>query len=552
MFVSVVLAQSITDTTAPQLNQGPKEEAVGDEVMVSTQLPQATETALGVLRDGGNAFDAFIATVLLQQVVEPHMLGHFGVMTGLVYDAETEEYWHFDGTGERPLGSRGEGGDPQMVSIGGTVKALEEIWSRYGTKPWPYYFEPAIEAAEEGVLVTSYMYGILYAAWENHDAMWPEGVRDLVDNREARDFYMPNGHLVPVGERWKMPRVADHLRRLASEGADYLYTGDWGKKFVEESNNRGGRVTLEDMAEYSIRWSEPYKVTYRGYEIYGEVMPSYGGLVVGYNLNILENFDLKGMGHYSESADALEILARTFGRVTGETGWLGDPVNHQMPTEILFSKEYGKIGADFIRQTRLKPGVDLTPHGEESGESESGSDSDQTTDSNHNTIVDSSGNWISSLHTGHGGTPGVFIDGIEANGSDASGDAYGPGRRIRLPITATIVAKDGRPWLAVGTPGNPPLPITEVLVNILEYGMHPKDAATAPRFWASSGSGKTIRIESRISEDVRQELKARGFTILDLTDFNWHVGSMQIVWRDETGKLHGVSDPRRLGYAAGF
>jgi gamma-glutamyltranspeptidase/glutathione hydrolase len=214
---------------------------------------------------------------------------------------------------------------------------------------------------------------------------------------------------------------------------------------------------------------------------------------VGYNLNILENFDLKGMGHYSESADALEILARTFGRVTAETGWLGDPVNYFMPTELLFSKEYGRMGAEYIRQTRLRPEIDLTPKSEKEEEeldTVSLSFGVQTVDSNHNSMVDAEGNWISSLHTRHGGTPGVFIDGVEANGSRASGDAYGPGRRIRLPISTTFVAKDGKPWMALGTPGSPPLPITEVLISILEYGIHPKDAAMAPRFWVNSGREK--------------------------------------------------------------
>lgn len=555
ILLSSGFGQEVVEVKDHLLNQGPKDEATGDKVMVSTQLPQATETALEVFRDGGNAFDAFIATVLLQQVVEPHMLGHFGVMTGLIYDAKTGKYWHFDGTGERPLGSRGEKGDPKKVSIGGTVKALESIWKRYGTKPWAYYFKPAIRAAEEGVLVTSYMYGILYAAWENSERTWPGGAKDLIKNKEARDFYMPDGYLVPVGKRWKMPKVAEHLRRVAMEGADYLFVGEWGKKFVEDSNKHGGRVTVEDMAEYEIRWAEPYHFNYKGYDIYGEVMPSYGGIVVGYNLNILENFDLKSLGHYSESADALEILARTFGRVTGETSWLGDPVNHFMPTELLFSKEYGRMGAEYIKKTKLRPGIDLTPKGrkEDDSDEEALSYGEQSVDSNHNTIVDAEGNWISSLHTGHGGTPGIFIDGIEANGSRASGDAYGPGRRIRLPITATIVAKDGKPWMALGTPGSPPLPITEVLINILEYGMHPRDAVIAPRFWVNRGSGKTIRIESRVSDEVRKEMKVRGFKIVDLKDYNWHTGSMQIVWRDEeTGKLHGVSDPRRLGYAAGY
>ena len=104
-------------------------------------------------------------------------------------------------------------------------------------------------------------------------------------------------------------------------------------------------------------------------------------------------------------------------------------------------------------------------------------------DSNHNIVVDSQGNWISSLHSGHGGTPGYFFDGVEANGSGVSSDVMGPGRRQLAPLPASIVLKDGKPWLSLGTPGYPPQPVTEVLINVLEYGMDPKEAVEAVRFW---------------------------------------------------------------------
>jgi gamma-glutamyltranspeptidase/glutathione hydrolase len=173
--------------------------------------------------------------------------------------------------------------------------------------------------------------------------------------------------------------------------------------------------------------------------------------------------------------------------------------------------------------------------------------------SNHNVIVDAWGNWISLLHTGHGGAPGIFIHGVRATGSSARAYTAGPGRRLVLPITAIMIEKDGKPWLAMGTPGSPPQPVTEVLVNILDFGMHPLDAADAPRFWAFRGRERQLQVESRISSNVRKTLTSRGIKIRDLGRYNWHTGSMQIVWRDaETGKLHGVTDPRRLGYTAGF
>jgi gamma-glutamyltranspeptidase/glutathione hydrolase len=541
------------DARDPIHNQGPKKEAVGDKVMVSTQLPIVTEAALKVLREGGNAIDAYVTAVFLQNVVDYHQVSLFGAMAGLYYEAATGKYYVFDAYSERPRSDTCGKGDASKVAIAGKPRGLEALAKRFGTRAWASYLEPAIRAAEEGVLVTSFMYGNNYSTWD-------EG--EILKNREARDFYMPEGYLVPVGHRWKMPALAETLRKVASQGADYMYTGGWGQKFVGEANKKNLCVTVDNMAEYQVRWSEPVRSSYRGYEILSEGPPKKGGIQIAYNLNILENFDLKKTGHYSQSADTLEIIARTLGRVEDDIRWgIADPLAFQIPTHIWLAKDYAKLGADFVRSTSVQPNVNLAPAQATASLDEGPGPRIVATvdgqpvldESNHNVIVDAQGNWISSLHTGHGGAPGVFIDGVRATGSGFRGQTAGPGRRVSANSTGTIVAKDGKPWLALGSPGVPPQPVTQVLLNVIDFGMVPSEAVDATRFFAFTNNERVVQIESRISQQVRDGMAARGIKLQDMGPYNWHLGSMQLVWRDPaTGKLHGVTDPRRLGHAAGF
>jgi gamma-glutamyltranspeptidase/glutathione hydrolase len=373
---------------------------------------------------------------------------------------------------------------------------------------------------------------------------------------------MPNGHLVPVGERWKMPALAQTLRRVAAEGSDYLYKGEWARKFVKEANKRGGRVSLEDLSEYEVLWQDPIRFTYRGHEIVSEPPPVAGGVNLGYALNILEQFDLKKTGPYTESVDTLEIMARSLGRVENEIRYaMGDPRSFKLPTEMWLSKDYAKWGAEFVRSSMARVSLAPAPSTDTAAVDPPAELDKYKDDSNHNTIVDAQGNWISYLHTGHGGAPGVFVDGIKSTGSGRWSHTTGPGRRTATAIAASFILKDGKPWFGIGSPGLPTQPITEVLVNILDFGMNPRDATDAPRFWAYRDRGPSrdfgnlawVEIESRIADAVRKGAPARGMKLKEIGPYNWHTGSMQIVWRDAaTGKLHGVSDPRRLGYAAGF
>ena len=539
-------ATAPTDPASPLLNQGPKAEAVADRGMVSTQLASSTLAALDVLRQGGNAVDAALTALFVQQVHDYHMVFLFGSMSALVYDAKTGTYHALNAVAARPRADRSDRGDAAKVAIGGTVRGAAELARRFGTRPWASYLQPAIAAAEEGAVVTSFMYGLNFALWESGF------LGDLRDNPEARAFYMPDGHLIGVGHRWKMPALARTMRRVA-EDPDFMYTGEWGQKFVKAAQGRGGRVTMEDMAEYRPTWSEPTKFTYRGRTIYGSPPPDAGGLEVGYSLNILENFDLAGTGHYSRSPETLEIMARAFGRVRQETSSaIRDPLAYRLPERLWLAKDYGKMGAEYVRETM--PRVSFAAPPARAGEvSPSRPEEPPPAElgSNHIVVADKEGNWVSLLHTIHGGAPGVFVDGVRATGSQFGGATAGPGRRLVLPITAIMIAgENGKPWLAMGTPGNPPQPVTQVLVNLIDFKMDPREAADAPRFWAFR-QGESVEMETRISDQVRAGLEARGIKLVDLGPYNYHTGSMQIVWRDERGRLHGVTDARRLGHAAG-
>lgn len=571
---SAVLGQQElpTDPLDSRLNQGPKPEAVGEQVMVSTQLPIVTQEALRVLEEGGNAVDAMITAIFLQHVNDYMQVSHWGSMSGIYYEAATGEYHVISAVSQVPQGEQCQPGlSPSQVAIGGVIRGLGALADRFGTRDWARYLDPAIQSADEGVMVTSYMYGIKAGSIDNAVAGSTYGIEGSgLVNREEREFFLPDGHLTPVGDRWPMSLLADHLRRLAEEGPDYMYTGEWGRKFVEEANRLGHCVSHEDLASFEVHWQEPTRFTYRGHEILGSPPPDQGGVEVGYNLNILENFDLRGMGHYLESAETLETLARTFGRVARETRWqIQDPLAFNVPTEVWLNDQYGQMGAEAVALSGRHPGVNLAgdqtssgyfsddylagtsrarPHGKPQQDH-------SALGSNHNVIVDAEGNWFTLLHTGHGGAPGIFIDGVRAGGSRFSQNAwtFGPGNRLVLPITAVMITTDGRPWLAMGTPGSPPQPVTQVLINIIDFDMHPKDAAEAPRFFAFRDDFRELEMESRLSEEMRIGLRQAGLRVKDLGDYTWRTGSMQIIWRDlDSGLLHGVSDPRRLGEAAGF
>ena len=209
---------SPTNPADPALNQGPKKEAVGDEFMVSTQLASSTLAAVDVLKNGGNAVDAALTALFVQQVHDYHMVFLFGSMSAIYYDAASGKYYALNAVSGRPHADRGERGDASKVAIGGTVRGAAMLSERFGSRPWASLIKPAVAAAEQGAIVTSFMYGLNFSLFEFGY------LGDLRDHEEARAFYMPDGYLVGVGRRWKMPALAETFECLVFQRRIVFFT----------------------------------------------------------------------------------------------------------------------------------------------------------------------------------------------------------------------------------------------------------------------------------------------------------------------------------------
>ena len=527
--------------------------------MVSSSHPAVTEAMLGVLRDGGNAVDAMVAGSVLQPVYEPHQTNHAGTVVVLYWDVEEGRAHFMDASAELPEGLpifRPNPHSPASAAcIPGFIPGLAAMAERFGSKPWRSLVEPAVRAAEEGPVITSWQYGILHGTLPSI-TYFPSG----------RDFFTPNGFLTPVGQRWRVPSLARTLRRLADEGPEYFTKGAWARRMVEDGTRVGWGIAMEPVASYEPAWHEPLSFKYRATEIVGLPPPPRGALYMAYIYGVLEEFDLASMGHYTESADALALIAWAMRRAHMEKALIHDPQFYDVPVGTLLSKEYHGHIARLWRGSR--PRVDLTEFlrlsvGEAALSAGLPSSGRRAHDSCELSIVDGEGNWVEMMNTGNGGgIPGVVVDGVKNGGTTVKTEVetgtgrFGwivePGARTRHAIANTLVLEDGRPCLAIGSPGDCIFTVPQALLNILEYGMDVYPAIDAPRFWPLGDDG-SLEVESRIGGDVVRDLARMGILVRPLGEYSWSMGSMQVVWRDEErGMLGGAADPRRLGMAGGI
>lgn len=558
--ICISCAVLLTGTASAQrAEQGPKPVAKTERAMASSSHPAVTAAILDVLRDGGNAVDALLTAIPLQHVIEPQMSTLAGGMGGLIYWAETGKLVYLDAeldhTRDAPAGSsmaRPDGigtTSGKRIGVPGTVPGMAAAASRFGTRPWSAYFEPAIHTATNGFTMYSFLYGEMSAAYERIGA-----------HPASREKWLPDGFVPPVGDVIRQPKLAGTLQRLASQGPDYFTSGDWAERFVAETNRTGGNITLEELSTYEPRWAEPLRFEYRGHQLRGAPPASTAGILNGMILNILENFDLEAMGHYTESAESLYLIRRAYEQAQNfAVSFTADPRSADVPAELLLSREFGKhlaniidagspvvtddaiaghLGAPTIREADF-----VSPH-----------EALMHTDTNHLVIVDEQGNWVSMTHTVYGDTfgTGLTVDGVGVNsGNTFPGTGSGEGRRVITPFPALMAVDDnGVPWLALGSPGLSSRAVALTLINMLGYGMEAYDAVDAPRF-QGYGRYDRLHLESRVPAEVIQGMEARGVTVDVSAPYNWHMGSIQLIERDESG-LSGVADPRRAGHAAGY
>ena len=565
-------AAAVGETLTPPLNrQGDKEVIRGKQAVASSQSPIVTQTMLDVLAAGGNAVDATVAGNIVQATVQPEMTNHTGTVSWLYWDAGTKKTHQLNSMGTLhpdlppmrtyPMGVGGVAAGSPMACIPGFMPGLQVMHERFGTKPWKSLVEPAIPWAEVGFRVDEFQRAVMEFELEGN-VWFPE----------MRDLFAPNGFSPSVGEKLRNPALAKTLRSLADEGPDHFTKGGWAREFVKLANDLGWKIEIDDLSNTPPRWTEPLSYEHKDYEIMQTAPPERQGLYCCLVLGILRHLDVSSLGHYTESAESLYFMAQALRRAHFELGHLHDPEYFGVPSDVWMSEEYHASIAKIFKTSLPKKGVDLTKHVElttNKGQLQAfgwavGSPekkSDQPSGSCELTCVDKHGNWVQMMNTlQSGGIPGMVVGGVPMIGSHAqfrmdasiAGWLGVPGSRMRSVMSNTIIFKDGRPVLSLGSPGNVHCTVPQMLSNNLDYNFDPYDADVLPRMLPMRDD-YTIEIESRIPTGTLRDLARLGAKLKPLPPFDFHMGSYQQAWRDSaTGLLNAATDPRRGGQAGGL
>lgn len=501
--------------------------AHGSMGAVSCNNIYATRAGLEILNKGGNAFDAAVAVSLTLSVVEPHHSGIGGGCFSLLYDAKTGKTEGIDGRGIAPAAATadlfikdGEVQDEwkdlggQSVALPGLLKTMDIVLKKYGTMTLKEVAAPAIRCARDG-FGTSYT-GAL--------TMYDNSVERKMRLSEAfRKLYLKeDGSFYRFGEIQKNQEIADLLENIAEQGVDYFYKGKVAKQIVDLINDRGGCFDDSDMESYEPKFREPVKTTYRGYEVAAFAPPS-GGCALVEMLNILENYDVRSMGHNT----AASIHALTESMKLGfadRSVALGDPDFVNVDVERLTSKKFAHER--------------FTLAGEKAGEfaSADGIEAKQYPgNTSHFVVMDKDGNAFSQTQTIRDWFGcGIVVDGLGFVLNNAMSDfsaavgamtsqglAYGSANAIqggKTPLSSmspSMVFKDGKPFLAIGAAGGPRI-ITGTLqgiVNAIDFDMTPEQLVNAPYINCLTRA-QGLEVEYGISGDTRKILEEMGHKIV--------------------------------------
>lgn len=537
----------------------------GKRGMVVSAHPAASEAGVEMFRLGGNAVDAAVATALVAGVVEPYSAGIGGGGFMLIRDGSTGEIHVIDyrevapaaATRDMYLDAKGEvipGASDvghRAAAVPGTVAGLYLAHHKYGKLPWKKVVAPAIKWAEDGFPADDKYVEMVDANLER--------LREYHAKSNSHLSFCPTS--VSYGDTIRQPDLAKTLRLIAKRGPSAFYTGKIAKAIAKEMAANGGLITEEDLANYKPREVAPLRGTWRGYEIVTMPPPSSGGVHLIQMLNMIESTDLAASGWNSSAT--VHLLAESMRRAYADRAeFLGDPAFVDVPVDGLTSKEYAKELFTSISRSRATSSATVG-HGDPRKY-----ESDDTT---HLCTIDADGYAVSLTQTinysfGSGVTiPGTGIlmnnemDDFSAKagvpnlyglvGSDANAIAAG-----KIPLssmTPTMVLRDGKPVLVVGSPGGARIITTvlNVVLNHLVFEMDVQEAVDAPRIhhqWLPD----ELRIEPRaIAKDVVRILEAMGHKVSQQAEFG---NAMAIGVDAENGDFLGAADSRGVGAAAGF
>ncbi|MGA1488497.1 MAG: gamma-glutamyltransferase [Planctomycetota bacterium] len=529
--------------------------------MAATSHPLATQVALDILKQGGNAVDAAIAANACLGLMEPTGCGVGGDLFAIIWDAEERRLHGLNGSGRSPkelslsalrerLEREGHERIPKYgvlpLSVPGAVDGWFTLHERLGRLPMDAILAPAIEYAERGFPVSE-----LIAHY------WEISVRRLADQPGFLATFSREGRAPGEGEVWRNPALARTYRLLAEGGRDAFYQGEIAERIVSFVREHGGYLSLEDFRAHASTWVDPVSTSYRGHEVW-QLPPNGQGIAVLQLLNILEGYDLRSWG--PESAEYVHHFIEAKKLVFEDRAkYYADMSMAEVPVEGLISKEYAARRRALIDPTAARRRVAAGNPALEEG------------DTVYLTVADREGNMVSLIQSnyrgmGSGVCPTGLGFGLQDRGEmftleDGHRNIYAPGKRPFHTIIPGFVTKDGAPWFSFGVMGGATQPQAQVqvLVNIIDFGMNVQEAGDWSRILHERSSeptgermvdGGVVSLESGYSSEVIAELESRGHRFVQ---GKGGFGGYQGILRDPaSGVYSGASESRKDGMAAGF
>ena len=515
--------------------------------MVATSQPLASEAGLSILKKGGNALDAAIATALTLGVVEPMSTGIGGDAFLLYYRAADQRIYGVNGSGRCPgrltldaLRQRGIEGVPSKgwgsVTVPGAIDAFAEVLERHGRLSFADVVEPALMYARDGFPVSE----VIADQWR-HDALL------LSQHPTSAQAYLTDGKPPQAGDVHRQPHLAETLRILADEGRDAFYRGSIAKRIVAFSQADGGFFDLEDFISHTTEWVEPIGTDYRGHTVL-ELPPNGQGITALMALNVLEGFDLAA--HEYGSAPYYHLLIEATKQAFADRNrYVADPAFASVPVAGLLSKSYAAARRQEIDPARagdFSPGAPAA-----------------FGDTVYVSCVDAERNVVSLIHSLFEGFGSGIVAGdtgicLQNRGAGFAADpghanALQPGKRPFHTIIPAMILRHGKPWLCYGVMGGhmQAQGHVQVALNSIDFGMNVQEALEAPRYRIMGG--REVALERAVPQAVRDELGFMGHELWPRGAQHVSYGGGQAILIDhERGVLHGGSDYRKDGCAQGY
>ena len=535
-----------------------RSQVIAQNGMAATSNPLSTQVALDVLKSGGNAIDAAIAANAMEGVVEPHVNGIGGDLFAIVWDAKTKKLYGLNGSGRSPKSltlaefkKRGlkyiPSTGPLPVSVPGCVDAWFELHKKFGSMPMSKVLEKAVSYARNGFPVHGEFASALTKVQANY------GKYPNVDKH-----YYPNGKVAGEGDIFKNPNLGNTLERLGKEGRDVFYKGDMAKTMDAFMKKNGGFLSYEDLASHTSTWIDPVSVNYRGYDVW-ELPPNGQGIAALQMLNILEGYDFSKIK--VGSAEHIHLFTEAKKLVFEDRAkYYADMDFAKIPVKSLISKEYAAERRKLINPNRASKHFDA------------GNPALKDGDTIYLTVADKDGNMVSLIQSNYRGFgSGMMPDGLgfmfQDRGemyslNEGENNTYAPGKRPFHTIIPAFMTKDGQPIMSFGVMGGAyrPMGHTQIVMNVVDFGMNVQEAGDFPRINHEGSSeptgeimeptGGTITLESGYPYEIIRELLQKGHQVGFM---NGIYGGYQCIRYDPIRKVYfGGTESRKDGQAAGY